>query len=106
MHRDHAAFIQALEGRRKVTLTFFAKSHGATLRSTCAPLDYGPSRHTQDRANRYHFWDYESDAEPHPLSLSSEQIHAIAPLDASFDPAEIVTWPPNWVYPRNWGEFS
>jgi len=106
MHRDHDAFIQALEGRQKVALTFYAKTHAATLTSTCAPLDYGPSRQAHDKASRYHFWDYESDEEPHPLVLPSEQIDSIVPLDARFDPTEFVTWRPDWILARNWGDLS
>jgi len=106
MHRDHATFISALEGLQKVKLTFFSKEDGRTLVSTCAPMDYGPSRRARDKSYRYHLWDYDSDDVRHTLSLLPRQIESIVATDERFDPSEFVTWRPAWFHPRDWGTYS
>lgn len=107
MHRDHAAFISALENREKVELTFFSKEDGHTLARTCAPMDYGPSRRAHDKSDRYHFWDYDSDEVRHTLSLLPDPIVSIVSTNQRFDPAEFVTWSPiTWFHPRDWGAYS
>ena len=65
-------------------------------------MDYGPSRKFKDGIDRYHLWDYDSDNGPHTLSLPDNQISKIEVMDDSFDPKEFVTWPENWIIPRNW----
>ncbi|MCK4764501.1 MAG: hypothetical protein KAW12_20040 [Candidatus Aminicenantes bacterium] len=100
------SFIQAIHERRKVKLTFFSKEDRGELTRACAPMDYGPSRHSSKKDNRYHLWDYDSDSGSHTLSLPSEQIKNIEILKEQFHPAEFVTWPPNWFVQRNWGKFS
>src|ERR1700691_6557588 len=63
MHRDHGAFISGIVDRTKVVLTFVSKEDaGLLLSRTCAPMDYGPSSFAKNKANRYHFWDYDSDS--------------------------------------------
>lgn len=72
MHNDHEVFIAGIEDCKKVVLTFASKEDGGQhLVRTCAPMDYAPGRIAKDRANRYHFWDYDSDSPGgrHTLSL-------------------------------------
>ncbi|HEY2354303.1 MAG TPA: hypothetical protein VGH79_05315 [Gaiellaceae bacterium] len=107
MHRDHAIFIAALADQARVRLTFFSKEDGHELVRTCAPMDYGPSRRANDRSDRYHFWDYDSDQARHTLSLLANQIRSIERLAEDFDPTEFVTWSPiEWFVPRDWGVYS
>lgn len=106
MHRDHEVFTGAIRDLRKVSLTFFSKEDGHALVRTCAPMDYGPSRRAKDKSNRYHLWDYDSDQVMHVLSLPSDQITSIELTAMVFDPAEFVTWTPDWFYPRDWGTYS
>ncbi len=92
-------------------MTFVSKEDaGLYLTRTCAPMDYGPSRRTKDRSDRYHFWDYDSDSPGgrHTLSLLPGQVVSIEEADEHFNPAEFVTWDPpyDWFYPRDWGQFS
>lgn len=51
-------------------------------------------------------WDYESDIEQHTLSLNPEQISGIEMLEETFEPSEFITWPTNWIVPRDWGQYS
>jgi hypothetical protein len=69
-------------------------------------MDYGPSRRTHSKEDRYHFWDFESDTGKHTLSLLPEQILEIRATVQPFDPADFVTWSTQdspWFYPRQWG---
>lgn len=106
MHADHDIFLSAIESLRKVSLTFFSKEDGYNLTSTCAALDYAPRQRFPNEEYRYHFWDYESDEAPHPLSLPAEQIVSITRLEERFDPAEFMDWAPNWRHARDWGLYS
>ena len=66
-------------------------------------MDYGPSRRAHNKDDRFHSWDFESDQKNHVLSLLPEQVVSI---EEKFDPADFVTWQPNWFIERNWGVHS
>lgn len=109
MHVDHATFLDALHARRKLLVTFLSKEDGGWLVRTCAPMDFGPSRRAKDGVDRYHFWDYDSDTKPHPVSLTVAQVVRMEPLPETFDPADFVTWDlvrSPWTLPRDWGRLS
>jgi len=101
-----ATFVAAIHSKRKVRLTFFSKEDNRVLVRTCAPMDYGPSRRTADKSDRFHFWDYDSDTNTHTLSLLQNQIKSIEALEQNFDPKEFVTWKTNWLISRDWGYLS
>lgn len=102
-----AKFVDAIHSKSKVRLTFFSKEDKSLLVRICAPMDYGPSRRAvADKSDRFHFWDYESDTKNHTLSLLPSQIESIEMLGENFDPADFVTWPPNWFVARDWGAYS
>lgn len=101
-----ATFEAAIHSKHTVRLTFYSKDDHGLLVRTCAPMDYGPSRRAADKSDRFHFWDYDSDTKKHTLSLLPNQIKTIETLDKTFDPAEFVTWTPNWIIARDWGQFS
>jgi hypothetical protein len=69
-------------------------------------MDFGPSARAANKADRFHFWDYDSDKKTHTLSLLPVQVVNIAVLDAVFDPSEFMTWPPRWFVVRDWGVHS
>jgi hypothetical protein len=102
-------FIQAIRDRKKVTVSFYSKEDQRVMVRKCAPMDYGPSRRTKEKNDRYHLWDYNSDTRIHTLSLNPEQVANIEVLDESFEPSEFVTWDTKksaWFIPRNWGQYS
>jgi len=103
---DKEAFIQAIRDRHKVRLSFNSKEDNSVLVRTCAPMDYGPSTRAHEKNDRYHLWDYDSDTQQHTLSLNPEQVQKIEVLSETFDPAEFVTWPPQWIVSRDWGQHS
>lgn len=101
-----AKFVAAIHSKSKVRLTFFSKEDRRLLVRICAPMDYGPSRRAADKNDRFHLWDYESDTKNHTLSLLPSQIESIEVLGETFDPADFVTWSPNWYVARDWGAYS
>jgi hypothetical protein len=109
MHSDHQTFVTAIHSMKKLKLTFFSKQDGGELIRMCAPTDFGPSRRAKDKSDRYHFWDYESDAGKHILSLLPGQIIQIQSTEESFDPSDFIIWDVKqfpWFLQRNWGVFS
>ena len=109
MLENHDAILQAIEDLNEVQVRFLSKEDGFTeLERRCAPMDYGPARSMKVPEDRYHFWDFESDSpKNHVLSLPDAQIVSVEVLPSAFDPAEFVTWPPNWHVARtSWGEFG
>ena len=100
------AFVDAIHSKNKILLTFHSKEDGHALTRTCAPMDYGPSTRTRNKNDRFHSWDYDSDQGSHTLSLLPNQIINIEVLPDIFDPAEFVTWRPNWIVQRDWGAYS
>ncbi|AKF36206.1 hypothetical protein ACRRQX_001828 [Yersinia enterocolitica] len=99
-------FISAIHNRQKIRLIFFSKEDNCLITRLTAPMDFGPSRRSHNKSERYHFWDYESDQKNHVLSLLPESIHSIDILDSIFSPSEFISWKTNWFIERDWGEYS
>lgn len=99
-------FLQALREKRKIKVSFYSQEDGRVLVRTCAPMDYGPSRRTAVKNDRFHLWDYDSDTKEHVLSLNPGQVQDIEILNEHFEPAEFVTWKTSWFVPRDWGTYS
>lgn len=102
-------FVSAIHTKNKLRVAFHSKSDKNILVRTCAPMDYGPSRHAHDKSDRLHMWDYDSDAQRHTLSLLPDQIVSIEVLHQQFDPKDFVTWDTavsTWFISRDWGKFS
>ncbi|MFW7525301.1 hypothetical protein ACODM8_14360 [Vibrio ostreicida] len=101
-------FINSIHNKQKVQLVFSSKEDGCDLTRLCAPMDFGPSqrKNIKDQSDRFHLWNYESDTKNHSLSILPEQVVRMTFLQDSFCPSEFVTWSPNWLVERDWGEFS
>lgn len=109
MHADHANFLEALEHKRHVTVTFFHVKEQRERTLTCAPLDFGPLRGSHDQKGRYQLWDVNAKRPPFNVSFMPDDLRTITVLDTTFEPAEIIKWafkPNAWNVARNWGEFS
>ena len=92
-------FIQAVQSKNKVKITFYSQADRQTLARICAPLDYGPGKGNHDRADRFHVWAYDSVAGAHLLSLDPAQVRRLDILDEEFDPGDFV-----WFLARDWGQ--
>lgn len=99
-------FIQAIYNKAKIRLTFASQEDGRNLTRLCAPMDFGPSRRAHNQDDRFHLWDYESDQANHVLSILPNQVVGMEFTAEVFDPAEFVTWQPNWIVARDWGQYS
>ena len=99
-------FVAAIHSKNKIRLTFYSKEDQEPLIRTCAPMDFGPRKRAADKNDCFHFWDYDSDTNAHTLSLLPKQVSSIEVLEQIFDPAEFVTWQPNWIVARDWGQHS
>ncbi|WP_419892075.1 hypothetical protein [Paenibacillus xylanexedens] len=100
-------FLQAINEKRKIMVTFFSNEDGHSLKRLCAPFDYGPSNKYKVKSPRYHMYDYTSDSGSHVLSILPGQLKEILLTDEYFNPLDLVTWNnPKWHVQRNWGIVS
>lgn len=109
MHPQHTIFLDAIAHKRRLSVRFFDKKTGKERTRVCAPLDFGPLRGATDTRDRYQLWDLEGKRKPLNIPLLEEDMLEITALDATFDPADIVTWafkPGSWKIAREWGTFS
>jgi len=99
-------FLKAIENKQLVRITFNSFEKGKIGRK-CVPFDYGESRKFKDGKERYHLWDLECpDGDNHNLPLLPSQMINIEVLKETFNPADYVQWTPNWIIPRDWGQYS
>lgn len=100
-------FLEAIQEKKKITVTFNSKSKGVITR-TCIPFDFGPLRRKNLQVNpdRYHMYDLDSPNGAHTLGITEDQVVSIAKTDLDFEPATYVTWTPNWYIARDWGAQS
>lgn len=100
-------FLNAIHSKNKLIIKFYSKEDGCVLTRTVAPYDYGPSRrYKHNKEDRYHFHDYDSDKKQHTLSITPEYLRNLEFLDEKFNPDDLVTWVPDWIVPRDWGNKS
>jgi hypothetical protein len=103
---NHEKFLQAIQEKRIVKVKFDTQGKGIIER-ICIPFDFGPSkRNLKTNPDRYHFYDLDSPEGSHTLSIIPEQLILIEFTDRTFDPANYITWTPNWFIVRNWGIYS
>ncbi|MHC4425609.1 MAG: hypothetical protein ACYSYV_05875 [Planctomycetota bacterium] len=74
MHGEHDIFVQGIEQKRRLELTFFSRGHGRTLVTPCAPLYYSKGRDEADGLDCYYLWDFEAIRGSHFLALFPSQI--------------------------------
>lgn len=101
---NHKQFIEAIQGKKKVSLRFYSNADSQVIDLICAPMDYGTAAEYPDGVNRYILWDYTSNNGSHTLSLLPEQVLDLRVLGLLFDPAEIDARPPQWSVARDWGQ--
>ena len=77
IHRDHDIFIQGINQKRKVKLTFFSIERRRKIVRLCAPMYYSEGQTRGDDLARYYLWDFESGKGKRFLSLSPSRIMRI-----------------------------
>ncbi len=98
-------FLEAINNKLILQITFDSKEKGI-IKRTCIPFDFGPSRKYKDGLDRYHFLDLDSPDGKHNLSILPDQVLNMTLTNNTFNPADYISWTPNWHISRDWGEFS
>lgn len=102
MITNHRQFLDAIQEKRLIRLTFYSVPDSGTIDRECAPLDYGPAIGS-DTLNRYWVWDPAATAGANPIGLLPNQIVSAQVLGKDFDPAALGVLARGWSVPRNWG---
>ena len=103
---NHEKFLQAIHEKKRIKIQFNSPKKGVIER-LCIPFDFGPSRRNlEPNPDRYHLYDLDSPEGSHTLSILPEQLTSIEIINQSFEPAEYITWIPNWFIERDWDKFS
>ena len=105
MKEKHDLFLKAIHEKRIVKTTVNSNEKGIIIRM-CIPFDFGPSRRYKDGLDRYHFYDLDSPEGRHNLSILTNQLIEIEHSLDLFNPADYITWAPNWIIKRDWGIYS
>ena len=101
----HEIFLKAIADKKLVNIVVNTHEKGIIERK-CIPYDYGPSRKYKDGLDRYHFYDLDSPEGNHNLSILPDQLVTISLSNTTFNPGDYVTWKPNWIIKREWGQYS
>ena len=91
---------QAIERKKLVAIVADTDSSGRIERK-CVPYDYGAS---SSGKVCFHFKTLDSPTGGHIFLCLEKKLIDIKLLDDDFDPAEYITWTPNWHIERDWGE--
>lgn len=100
---------EAIQERKLMLVCFRLKSTGEVVKREVAPLDYSLSQKPKYKEFKVHFWDFGTNDQGHPLSLTVEQIIEMEILAESFKPEEFITWNVKkapWMICRDWGSYS
>lgn len=99
-------FIEAIKEKKLVEVTFFSKKDNTDRTRKCVPFDYACSKRNKNQINKYQLYDLDSPSGRHNLALEESQIINLVKLNESFNPADYISWEPNWEVARDWGEYS
>lgn len=84
MHSDHDVFIQGIQQKKRLRLTFLSEKNPKNLLRQCAPLHYSKGRIEGDNLDCYYFWDFEATGGSHFLALYTLQIAAMELAEGTF----------------------
>ena len=85
MHNDHDAFIQGIQQKKKLNLSFFSRKNLQNLIRKCAPLHYSKGHVEGDGLDCYYIWDFEATKSNHFLSLPPSQIVTMELAEETFN---------------------
>ncbi len=109
MDADRQVFLDALNAKRRLSVTFFSRKEDREKTRICAPMDIGPLRGAIEPVEHFQLWDLEGRKKPLNIAVLPSDVRSITVLEEMFDPKEIITWqfkPNAWHVTRDWGEFS
>jgi hypothetical protein len=85
VHSDHNVFVQGMEQKRRLKLTFFGGKNLQNLVRECAPLHYSKGQVEGDDLDSYYIWDFETAMDSHFLALPPSQIVKIELAEGKFN---------------------
>jgi hypothetical protein len=88
----HDIFIQGIEQKRRLKLTFFCVEHQRNLVRQCAPLHYSSGKIEGDGLDCYYLWDFESDDGNKVLALPQSQIVGMELTEDTFRVEDFVDY--------------
>jgi hypothetical protein len=89
VHSDHDIFIQAIQQRRRLLLTFVGPKSLQKMGTQCAPLHYSRGQNKGDDLDCYYIWDFEASSGDHFLALPPSKIQRMQLSEDTFDIEDI-----------------
>jgi len=99
-------FTEAIKEKKLIEVTFFAKKDNLNRTRKCVPFDFAYGKRDKNPIQKYQLYDLDSPIGRHNLALEESQIINLVKLNESFNPADYISWEPNWELARDWGEYS
>jgi hypothetical protein len=95
MDSEYEAFIQGIEQKRRLEVTFFCRRRQREVVSLCAPLHYskGPTvsaTNAESELKRYYLWDFGAEKGRNFLVLSPSEILSMKLTDDVFHVQELL----------------
>ena len=94
-------FQNAIDQKKKIEISFYAKKHKGFVTRVCIPMDYGPNRNEKLQIMRYWMYNLRDGSGYHLMGIDPTNVRLIRILDESFDPRDFKQ-PHPWYYPRDW----
>ena len=91
MHSDHDIFIQGIQQKKRLRLTFLSEKNPKNLPRQCAPLHYSKGHIEGDGLDCYYIWDFEAAQGGHFLALSPSQISMMELAEGTFKIEDLTT---------------
>ena len=89
MHNDHEVFIQGIQQKKRLRLTFLSEKNPKNLQRQCAPLHYSKGHIEGDNLDCYYLWDFNAVKANHFLALPPSQIIKMDLAEETFKIEEI-----------------
>ena len=90
MHRDHNIFVQGINQKKIVKLTFSSEEHASNLVRLCAPMHYIQGQTEGDDLDYYLFWDFKRTKGKYILNLPPSQILNMELTEDSFSNEDFI----------------
>ena len=84
MHSDHDIFIQGIEQKKKIKITFSGGKNPQNQVRECAPLHYSRGHNEANSPGCYYIWDFEVAKGSHFLALPSSLIATMELAEGTF----------------------
>lgn len=96
---DHyeSSFIDAINKKKKIEISYFSNKHTQVIDHVCAPVDFG--NRTVGKPSLFIFWDFDDNE---LILLLPEKIADMEFISDFFDPNELHGLPSSYILQRDW----